>query len=101
MCPALVSPNLFSFRAGESITITGRIELKLVVRPFGRTLLATSSTKKLNDEKSLHEITRYLAREMLFDAEVITNSASLVKNIGNYGNVFLLLHFECDGIVVK
>ena len=78
-----VPPNLFSFRAGSSITITGGVEMKLVEKTglFGRKLRATGYAKKI-DEKASYEIKVDLSREMTSDEEVSFNSASFDKNMG-------------------
>ena len=79
-----VPPNLFPFRAGSSITITGGVGMQFVDSGlFGRKLLATSNSAKKFDEKASYEIRVDLAHDMTSDGEVSSiNSASSAKNLG-------------------
>ena len=75
-----VPPNLFSFRAGESITIAGGTLVDSGL--FRHRLLATDGAKKF-DEKSSYEIKADLAsQEMISDEEVLFNCSFCKQNMG-------------------
>jgi len=90
-----VPPNIFSFRAGSSITIAGGVEMQFVDSGlFGRKLLATSNSAKTFDEKASYEIRVDLAHKMTSDGEVASiNSASFAKNM-DFTSLGMILVFS-------
>ena len=77
-----VPANLFAFSAGESITITGGIELKLVksVRERKLQLFDDPSAKELDERASYRIKVDLVSREMVIGDEVTSSSASLAMS---------------------
>jgi len=73
-----VAQNNISFDPGESIAITGGIELKLA--DIVRKLVAEDGPTA--DKKASYEVKEDLARDMISEQDAIANPAAFVESLG-------------------